>query len=286
MFSRLAMGIAFHGLIFMMLFPQIVVAEKTNQSENWARQAEEVDRLVKKKEWEQARRALAQLANGFSSGNFTKSHLSVEGMKALSETLVDLDQELVRVKPRPKRLSYASERMLLAFDALAHDHQPLWHQYESLLKSDVLALKKYIKQDRPEAVRSKGRTLIQHFERIEPALYVSMDSETAGAVRNLLYSLEGEIRKGSLEMNQLSEGVELWERMLEPLFRQKEEELLALAHRNRPTWPEAALVLGGVIVAVLTYVGWKKYKYQQIRVYDRSYSRSNVNPSPKTSRTS
>lgn len=133
-------------LIFLLLSLTggLVQAKGDHVAESWSFQAEEIDHLVKEGKPEEARDKLSRLAESFSRGDLSKVDVSVEGIGALSGTLVELDRELVRVMPEVKDLHDASERVRLAFDALAHPREPLWHRYTLLMKKDVRDMKEEI----------------------------------------------------------------------------------------------------------------------------------------------
>ncbi|PTX59926.1 sporulation protein YpjB [Melghirimyces profundicolus] len=255
---------------FILFTPAAVLGKEESPVQHWADEAVEIHRLVEKGELERAKGKLENLADRFSNGDFSRIRLSVEGMEALSDTLVELDRELVRVMPRPDRLLVASKRMMLAFDALAHPRQPLWHQYESVWKDDVTSVKQRMKKNRPETVRSAVGTLVRHYRTVEPALYVSRNPETVGAVSTLVHSLERQAGRKPMKPALLTSTLKQWERMIRPLIDGKEQDVLALAHTGMPAWPKAALTLGGIIACALTYVSWQKYRQSRVFVHRRS----------------
>ncbi|MDA8354506.1 MAG: sporulation protein YpjB [Firmicutes bacterium] len=259
---RVLWGWMLIGLIFHVLVgPMTVMAEEGNGPGSWSRQAENIDRLVDEGKWEQAKGELNRLADNFSKGDFSQEDLQVEGIESLSDTLVELDRELVRVMPRPDRLQFASERMRLAFDALAHPHQPLWHQYEPQLLEDIARVRQAMKKNQPETVRSRIRIMVRHYEQLEPALFVSRKPEVVGAVGSILHSMEQTVKREPMQMSRLRTPLDQWEQMIPPLIKGKDQNVLAVAHTGRPAWPMSAVILGGIIASALLYVGWQKYRH-------------------------
>lgn len=233
--------------------------------ESWSQQAERVDRLVREGKGEEAREELSKLARSFSEGDFSDVHLSVEGIGALSGTLVELDRELVRVMTHPQKLKEASERMRLAFDALAHPSQPLWQGYVSRMGDDIREMERGIKKDHPETVLSGAEELKAHFRQIEPALWVSRNPETAGAVQSYVYSLERQAGKKPVPWVPLQSALEQWEHMIRPSILGKGEGALAITDEG-PDWRMPALTVSGVLLFALGYVGWRKYRSEQHEV--------------------
>ncbi|MFD1426098.1 sporulation protein YpjB [Kroppenstedtia sanguinis] len=233
--------------------------------EGWSQQAERVDQLVREGKVGKAQEELSQLASRFSQGDFSEVHLSVEGIGALSDTLVDLDQELVRVMRRPQRLREASERLRLAFDALAHPDQPLWQGYVSKIGNDIGEIQRGIKKDHPETVLSGAEKLKVHFGQIEPALWVSRHPETAGRIQSYVYSLKSQAGKSPVTWVPLQSALEQWEPMIQPSMLREEEGVWAVSGES-PDWRLPAFTVSGVLLLALGYVGWRKYRSEQQEV--------------------
>ena len=89
------------------------------EAEAWAKQAEEIHRLVKEKKWAEARKPLAELAAGFSRADFSDEEVSTEAIHALSECLLDLEGKLNQIRPEQDVLLTSAVRLRLAFDALS-----------------------------------------------------------------------------------------------------------------------------------------------------------------------
>ncbi|GGA38601.1 hypothetical protein GCM10007416_09420 [Kroppenstedtia guangzhouensis] len=240
-------------------------AEGSELMESWSQQAERVDQLVREGNREEAREELSKLAKSFSQGDFSNVHLSVEGIGALSDTLVDLDRELIRAMTQPEKLNEASKRMRLAFDALAHPAQPLWQSYVFRMGGEIRKMKRGIKKDSPETVLSAANRLKADFRQIEPALWVSRKPEIAGAVQSYVESIAGQAGKEPLPMVPLQSALEQWEKMIRPSLLGKEEGVLAGAGEG-PDWMKPAFIVGGVLLLALGYVGWRKYRVDRHEV--------------------
>ncbi|WP_169713531.1 sporulation protein YpjB [Paludifilum halophilum] len=239
------------------------------QAKKWARQADRVEGKVAEGRWAEARKELNQLAESFSKADLSRSSLTVEGVRALSDTLVEADRQLNRVMVRPEELAEVTQRVHLAFDALAQPHQPLWHRFEGSFRSRIGEVRSGLKKNRPEAVRRSGRKLIEHYEQIRPALYVVRSPTTVEKTNALMSFLQKELQKEELEPGTVESAVDQWERMISPLFYGPEEEVLAIGEEGKPPLIPALLSVGGVIAGVLSYVSWRKYRYSRRTALDR-----------------
>ena len=101
----------------------------------WTQDAERIHQLVKEKQWTEARETLAKLAAGYSRADFSGQDISLEAIHALSECLLDLEGKLNQVRPDPASILSSAVRLRLAFDALSHPNQPLWHgRYQDIIR--------------------------------------------------------------------------------------------------------------------------------------------------------
>lgn len=243
--------------------------EPDPQARQWAKQADQVEQKVVKEEWAEAREELRKLADQFSGSDLTRIDLTVEGLGALSETLVEADQQLNRVMIQPKELTRAVERVHLAFDALAQPHQPLWHRYEGMFQDQMNQVRNNLKRGRHKEARRSIETILQSYNQIRPALVVIRSPSTVEKVDALMTFLKKEGAKQKLEPGTVESALDQWAKMIPPLFYGSEEEVVALAGTDPPPLVVALATLGGFIAMVLGYVVWLKFKDQHIRVVER-----------------
>lgn len=233
------------------------------EAEAWAKQAEEIHRLVKEKKWAEARKPLAELAAGFSRADFSDEEVSTEAIHALSECLLDLEGKLNQIRPEQDVLLTSAVRLRLAFDALSHPNQPLWQERYPEMVRNIRQLERAVQSGSREEVREAVDKLFGEYQLIRPALAVSKSPQTTAKVDSVIAFIRSRSDGAPLDRRELAEGVKRLEKMMEPLFYGTEEEVIALARWTHPPEVLPLLWVGGVIAAVLAYVGWRMYRAEQ-----------------------
>lgn len=233
------------------------------EAEAWAKQAEEIHRLVKEKKWAEARKPLAELAAGFSRADFSDEEVSTEAIHALSECLLDLEGKLNQIRPEQDVLLTSAVRLRLAFDALSHPNQPLWQERYPEMVRNIRRLERAVQSGSREEVREAVDKLFGEYQLIRPALAVSKSPQTTAKVDSVIAFIRSRSDGAPLDRRELAEGVKRLEKMMEPLFYGTEEEVIALARWTHPPEVLPLLWVGGVIAAVLAYVGWRMYRAEQ-----------------------
>jgi sporulation protein YpjB len=238
------------------------------EAEAWAKQAEEIHRLVKEKKWAEARKPLAELAAGFSRADFSDEGVSIEAIHALSECLLDLEGKLNQIHPEQDLLLTSAVRLRLAFDALSHPNQPLWHEHYPEMMRNIQQLERAVQSGNGEEVREAVEKLFSEYQLIRPAVVVSKTPQTTAKVDSMIALIRSQSDGAELDRRGLMNGVKRFKQMMEPLFYGSEEEVIALARWTQPPEVLPFLWVGGVIAAVLAYVGWRKYRAEQVAAED------------------
>ncbi|SDW59654.1 sporulation protein YpjB [Marininema mesophilum] len=247
------------------------VEASDDPSSHWAKQASFIHNWVQEgnpSSYLKARSEMKKLAKSFSQADFSEMKVSVQGIRALSDSLVSMEGQLNRVMPQQGDTSEASTRLSLAFDALAHPNQPVWLQYESTFRSDIARVKKSLKNGEREAIKASLKGLIEHMKLVMPAIEVSRQPITVQKVRSVEQFFRSQLtKKGTISPSHLSEPLRNWEKMITPLIYGPEKDVVAFGMTNMPPIIPAATVLGTVIALVLGYVGWRNYRlgYRRVR---------------------
>lgn len=251
---------------FLFLFPFAQGHADRMDAENWSKQAGLIHQLVKEKKWTEAREPLAELAAGFSRADFSDEEVSVEAIHALSECLLDLEGKLNQIRPDQEMILSSAVRLRLAFDALSHPNQPLWHERYPEIMRRIERLERAADSGSGEEVRGAVEALFREYQMIRPAIVVSKAPQTIGKVDSVIAFIRSQSNSADMDRKALMNGVKRFKRMMEPLFYGSEEEVVALARGMGPPEILPFLWVGGVIAAVLAYVGWRKYRAEQVAV--------------------
>ncbi|WP_068617169.1 sporulation protein YpjB [Paenibacillus tuaregi] len=199
---------------------------------------------------------------------------SVEGIHALSETVMDTREALVRSQSSPEEWRNTSSRLRLAVDSLIHKQQPLWHQYYKLFTDDLSQLAKARSDADAKSLQNAVHTLKSHYETIRPAAAIQLDNSIIAKADSWLSYLESVSMKKDLDASELKSVLDSGEGVIHDLFGKKRSEpvLLPLAGSSNP-W-KWSLLIGGWIALALTYTGMRHYNaYQEVRPVSGSKDR-------------
>lgn len=191
---------------------------------------------------------------------------SVEGIHALSETIIDTREALARSQSRPEEWRASSSRLRLAVDSLLHKDQPLWIQYYKLFTDDLSQLSKARTEADAADVKRAFNQLQEHYETIRPAAVIQLDPSLVSRADSWMSYMES-LCKGKVDdpdalQGALGNGTDL----VNDLFGKKRTEptLLPLTGTTNP-W-QWSLLIGGWIIVALTYTGIRNYNaYQEVR---------------------
>ncbi|MFS0722624.1 sporulation protein YpjB [Paenibacillus sp. 1P07SE] len=167
----------------------------------------------------------------------------------------------------------ASARLSLAFDALQSGPNAAWRSYYPLLREDISRLNKaWHRQtdDHASAALAAARGMREHYRMIEaaallqqqPALVQTLDI----SIHYMITQLETAERDGlrhisvSHAIRSLSDDVD---RMFQLSADSVPDPVIAIDRGKMPL--RFIFMLGLMIVAVLLYAGWQRYKYDRDR---------------------
>ncbi|GAA5345655.1 sporulation protein YpjB [Planifilum fimeticola] len=257
--------LAIVSIIVFILSPALGRADRAD-ADSWTKQAEEIHRLVKEKKWAEARKPLARLAADFSRADFSDERVSIEAIHTLSECLLDLEGKLNQIRPDQELILASAVRLRLAFDALSHPNQPLWLERYPEMMRKIEQLEQAVQSGNEGEVREAVEKLFNEYQLIRPAVVVSKTPQTTAKVDSMIAFIRGQSDGAERDRQGLMNGVKRFKQMMEPLFYGSEEEVIALARWTDPPEVLPFLWVGAVIAAVLAYVGWRKYRAEQVAV--------------------
>ena len=213
---------------------------------------------VKNKDLESARSYMAQLSVLSTKMNYD-GIATAEGMGALADTIVDAMRALNSLSPNERTVLRKVAGVRLAVDSLAHRQQPMWKEFRRGLEENLAALEAAAaKGDDPAASRALAQWR-SSAELILPAIVIGKGGEAGNMLESMTAFLTSSVR--AADWKGLREGIPSVRSALADLFEERHRDaaspLLPTAEPPQPAlW---SLVLGGFIVAALTYAGWKKY---------------------------
>lgn len=231
-----------------------------HEGNTWSKLANEVMKSVQEKNYSKARERLTVLSQEFSKSNLVDKQLTVPAIHMLSGVIMDVERNLNQIRPNHQKIHYSAYRMQIAFDAVSHPHQPMWHAYYDELKQDIEQMKREIRAKDQKGYEQRVNQFYEHYQLIRPALMVSKSETTV----QKLDSLMTWIRKKK-DWKEQERGIQQWEKLMDPLFYGSEKDVLAMVYQ----WDEEVVLLkvmiwiSGLIVSVLAYVSWRRYPHNQ-----------------------
>lgn len=234
-----------------------------HEGESWSKLANEVMKKVQEQNYSAARETLTVLSQEFSKSNLVDKQLTVPAIHMLSGVILDVERNLNQIRPNHQKIYHSALRMQIAFDAVSHSHQPMWHQYYDELKQDIEQIKREIQAKNQKVYEQRVNQFYEHYQLIRPALMISKSETTV----QKLDSLMTWIRKKK-DWAEQERGIQQWEQLMDPLFYGSEKDVLTMVYQ----WDEEAVLIkvmvwiSGLIVSVLAYVSWRKYPRNMRRV--------------------
>ncbi|WP_052516638.1 sporulation protein YpjB [Paenibacillus popilliae] len=229
--------------------------------ESWLKldqQAEAIYQAVKKQELERARQLVQKMGESMTDTSFYGA-TGVEGVRALSDAIVQVKRALPAVERNEERLMHVTARLRLASDALIHKKQAMWLQYEQMLRDEMNRMKQ-VKQEKEWL--SSAKQWLLYVDRIRPAATIQRSPETVEVIDSLVRLVERAVAKQAplAEVNQaLNRHGDEWLRQLfgktkdAPTFGQEDTGTLPLQ------W---TLLFTFIVCSVLFYVAVQKYRYE------------------------
>ncbi|MCM3627481.1 sporulation protein YpjB [Paenibacillus glycanilyticus] len=164
----------------------------------------------------------------------------------------------------------AAARIHLTTDALLRPDHALWLQYEKVMLEDLERVNRSWNRQTDDgaiAARAAMNSFNQHLSRIEAAASMQRPAGRIDELRDRMHYtnvlLEAGM-KGQTKQDWTDNSIQDLEFAVSRLFddghSQEEEPVVApIGEANPISW---ILLLGAIIMAVLTYSGWRKYKQQ------------------------
>lgn len=198
--------------------------------------------------------------------------VSMEGLQALGEQLTLTKRSIAVANPDKQRLKTEAASLLLAAEAMANPSNPLWYDYRTVLAEDLSALRDTLSRGEDRAGReadtiSAGAAvsrLQSHYEAIRTAALFN----TAPLV---VMRSDNVLRYASIVIGSESSNLALAQGAIRPLSEAMFAMFPGPSDRQSavvPAVPGASwgwtAMMGSFIVTVLTWVGWRRYKDEDV----------------------
>jgi len=187
---------------------------------------------------------------------------SAEGIEALARSVSRMKRLTAAVSPDPDKIRLQSAEIRMAADAIAHPQAPMWHRYGAIMREDLRVLEQAVanKASREERMKSLGE-LQAHYRIIRTAVLMQAETSVTEKVDSVLRYAERMLGAEAPNPAYAAGVVPSIRDALGELFpaAQDSSSAAAIAPVTGPPWGWSAFV-GVFIVAVLSWVGWRRYQ--------------------------
>ncbi|MEX2416229.1 MAG: sporulation protein YpjB [Paenibacillaceae bacterium] len=184
---------------------------------------------------------------------------TLEGVNALTQTVVAARRIYNRVQLSEKDALISATQLRLIADALTHQNNPMWLEYEHVLKQDAEQLREMIKLNNDVGSLAALQRLHQHYLIINPSVIITRDVSLVEKVNSLFNFLTAELSRGKVNYSKVNQGMNHLHDVLNELFGSKDSQTLVplMIQQNNVIW---TVFIASVIISALAYVAWRRYK--------------------------
>lgn len=208
---------------------------------------------VKIKDYENSKQLIEDISELITTIDY-KNLTTVEGMEAITSTVVRTKQSLAALEPNYDSILHYTTQLYLAVDALGHKEQPIWLRYYPLLQQDLESITTTIDNNNQNEMRVAIQNFQLHYSLLKPAIYVSKSPYLLEQIDSLIKALvnQKEGQDNELIIDNLNESIH-------QLFFGADHETFSKILSESIIW-KASIVMGLIIIFSLSYVIWRKFK--------------------------
>lgn len=251
-----------------------ISSQQKQMIEELNRKAEIVFQYVREDNPEQARVELHELGQLVSQMSF-HGITNVEGIEALTHSIVEGKESLNAVQYEPQKSMYAAIQIRLAVDALKKSRNAMWLQYEKVFSEDVKRMRAAIDGNEREAMVSSFEQTKLHLSLIRPSLFIRREPAQVEAIDSLMQAMEQRIQQEQ-NLESIRPLIEHYATLMHEIFHEESDETFVTIEdvKARPLlW---STIIGSLIISVLSYVAYRRYRYERDHfvVVDRKKEKS------------
>lgn len=225
-----------------------------SQLQQFAKLADDAYQKTVSGRYAEAREALIGLGD-MLPGLSLKGVTTIEGVQALSDTILQGQRTFNAVRLQPEEALAAAGRIALAVDALSHKNEPMWRQYGKLMREDAATLEQAAAKGQTEQARAAFDSLKARYAMIRPAALVSGKTADIERLGSLFAHLQPKAEQKALQasgsaIKQLQDGVN---RLFG--FQGDQAAYLPLETTRSPLL--FTLLIGAMIASALAYAAWR-----------------------------
>ncbi|WP_167859199.1 sporulation protein YpjB [Paenibacillus cymbidii] len=225
-----------------------------NQLQQFAKLADDAYQKTVSGRYAEARDVLLELGDMMPSLTL-KGATTIEGVQALSETILQGQLTFNAVRLQPDEALAAAGRIMLAVDALTHKHEPMWRQYGKLMREDAAALEQAAAKGQAVDAKAALDSLLVRYAMIRPAALVSGKSEDVERLKSLFGYLQPKAEQKALQGS--GSAIKQLRDSIGRLFDDQGEQAAYLPLETTRYPLLFSLLIGAMIASVLAYAAWR-----------------------------
>lgn len=233
----------------------VVDDEQLENAENINQLADIIYNHVNEENLVEARKGLHQLSEQVTNIRF-QGLTTIEGMQALIASVISAKEIFNAIQYSQQEGLKAVGKVRLATDALTNPKNPMWLGYYKILKNDGDQLRKALETDQPETIGGAMVRISEHYSMIRPAALMNREPSEVHKIDSFITHLN------TLNTDSISSVLDQYDSLLIEFFRVKSSTAyLPLDNQQNPLiW---IITIGSIIVSVLSFVGWRRYRIEQ-----------------------
>lgn len=268
MFSRGKIGLLFLLVIILTIIgcsnqnkSAMVALNKEDQSklDMFNQTADELYQNAKAGQKDKARIKADQLGNLLLEIPL-KNVLTTEGLKALSDAVVEAKRVFVSVKSSPDTELMAAAKVRLAADALVHRTNPMWLQYDKVLQEDLHTMETAVQQNQLTMLEKAVQQFEQHYLTIRTSMLISREPSQVEMVDSFIAYMKLSKQSKTPNFSDMNSAIERFKSQLGLLFvrsKQDRSTYVSLTSTHHPIiW---SMLLGAFIALILSFAAWRMY---------------------------
>lgn len=232
------------------------LSAESSKEQEWLQLALQTQKQIGQQNLMDAKSTVTKLAISFSKTNFQVKKYSLGVISALSNTILEMDEQLNQVLVDPEGLTARARKLVYSFDVLIHTNQPLWHNAEPELQRSVSGIKQSNQEQKQEDLQGAVRQFQKSFDLVRPAILISKSPAILQKIDSMLAFL---YKNKNFSENETI--IQLLEQLIPKIFHGSDQDVMKLL---RPTvqmpMPMLIIWLLSTILIVLSYFLWKKYE--------------------------
>lgn len=240
---------------------QTASAEQLRQVELLNAAADEMYRYVMDGDIDKARDKLEQIGGQITRIRFD-GIASVEGVGALTESVVQAKRVYQSMQVTPEQGQAAAAKIRLATDALTHANQPMWLQYYKAMKDHADGLAQAVQLRNKSDAEEELRQLQFRYDTIRPSLLINRQPADVEKLDSLFVFLRSQLTNAEFDPQQMSGALGHLHQTLDELFQRTDRTayMPMVVQRVPGSW---MVMIGSIIVAVLSFAAWRIFDFER-----------------------